>query len=542
MEVPVPLVVCTSIEEARSQRCQSSEVVSVEVVPVNMSLLRPTLLLCVYGFFSNLRPLEPFLTAFLMGPDKNLTEVQVVSEIYPVWTYSYLVLLFPIFLATDYLCYKPVLLLQATSLLVTYVMLLKAQGPLAMQLMEFFFGLATASDIAYYSYIYSVVDPEHYKRVTSYCRSITLFGLAAGSLMGQLLLTAPNIRLLHLVIATLMFLSLAFVAPWFLPMPKKSLFFHKTPAPLEETQRSSSTPLIGKAEDVDNKVPQSIQEAPAVSDKMFHRCSTTVIKLSITPCRWFSIQVQRSTSSEVGGRRTGLAEVLQMLIDDFLQCYKCRPLLAWSLWWALATCGYFQVVNYAQPLWENLRPSQEYEIYNGYVETLSTLLGALASLLVGYLPVSWSMWGELALCLFSMLMAACLYVMDTVDDIWVCYGSYVVFRATYMLLITVATYQIAASLNMQRYALVFGVNTFIALVLQSVLTVVVVDSAGLGLDIFTQFLIYGSYFAVISGSSWWRGFANWSSAGAPNRESWPTGNQTPTPLQSATQVPIDRIH
>uniref|UniRef100_A0A8C6U4J7 Solute carrier family 19 member 2 n=1 Tax=Neogobius melanostomus TaxID=47308 RepID=A0A8C6U4J7_9GOBI len=39
-----------------------------------MSLLYPTLLLCVSGFFSNLRPSEPFLTAFLMGPDKNLTE------------------------------------------------------------------------------------------------------------------------------------------------------------------------------------------------------------------------------------------------------------------------------------------------------------------------------------------------------------------------------------------------------------------------------------------------------------------------------------
>lgn len=65
--------------------------------------------------------------------------------------------------------------------------------------------------------------------------------------------------------------------------------------------------------------------------------------------------------------------------------------------------------------------------------------GALASLLVGYLPVSWSVWGELALCLFSMLMAACLYVMDTASGIWVCYSSYVVFRATYMLLITVAT-------------------------------------------------------------------------------------------------------
>lgn len=39
---------------------------------------------------------------------------------------------------------------------------------------------------------------------------------------------------------------------------------------------------------------------------------------------------------------------------------------------------------------------------------------------------------------------------------------------------------------MQRYALVFGVNTFVALLLESLLTVVVVDSVGLGLDIVTQ--------------------------------------------------------
>lgn len=42
-----------------------------------MGALFPTLLLCVYGFFTSLRPSEPFLTAFLLGPDKNLTERQV---------------------------------------------------------------------------------------------------------------------------------------------------------------------------------------------------------------------------------------------------------------------------------------------------------------------------------------------------------------------------------------------------------------------------------------------------------------------------------
>lgn len=47
-------------------------------------------------------------------------------------------------------------------------------------------------------------------------------------------------------------------------------------------------------------------------------------------------------------------------------------------------------------------------------------------------------------------------------------------------------FQIATNLSVERYALVFGVNTFIALALQTLLTLIVVDASGLGLDIFTQ--------------------------------------------------------
>ncbi|XP_019723700.1 thiamine transporter 1 [Hippocampus comes] len=431
-----------------------------------MSVLYPTLCLCAYGLFSNMRPSEPFLTAYLMGPDKNLTEAQVVSEIYPIWTYSYLALLFPVFLATDYLCYKPVLLLQATSFVVTYVMLAKAQGLGLMQLLEFFFGLATASEVAYFSYIYSVVEPAHYRKVTAYCRSVALFGSAAGSLTGQLLLTVAEVHLVHLVWATLASAAVAFIPPWFLPMPKRSLFFHKKSEGATERRSDYSGALIEK---VDNKVPLDKEVVSTVS-----------------------------LSSEETNRSCGLSEVLKMLLADFLHCYRRGPLLAWSLWWALATCGHFQVLNYAQALWEKIRPSGEYDIYNGYVETLSTLLGSLAALLVGHLPVRWTVWGELTLCALSMLMAACVFVMVALRSIWLCYGSYVLFRATYMLLITVATYEIASSLDMQRYALVFGVNTFVALLLQSLLTLVVVDAAGLGLGVFSQFYVYGGYFAVIS--------------------------------------------
>ncbi|XP_056157263.1 thiamine transporter 1 isoform X1 [Lampris incognitus] len=427
-----------------------------------MPELYPTFLLCVYGFFSSLRPYEPFLTAFLMGPDKNLTETQVVNEIYPIWTYSYLVLLFPIFLATDYLCYKPVLILQAASFLITYSMLIKAQGVLAMQLLEFFFGLATATEVAYYSYIYSVVEPAQYQRVTGYCRSVTLLGSAAGCLAGQLLVSVARVSLLSLVVITLVSAVVAFVAPWFLPVTSKSLFFHKSAVVEEGTAHQTSRSAMKGADDSENKVPLNIED---------------VITVPVA---------SEVNQNQRGGDGSGPTEVLRILWDDFLQCYSCRPLLAWSVWWALSTCGYFQVINYTQALWENIRPSQDFAIYNGYVEALATLLGALAAFGVGYVPVSWAVWGELALWVFSMLMAASVYVMDIVKNIWVCYGAYVLFRATYMLLITIATYQIAASLSMQRYALVFGVNTFVALLLQSLLTLAVVDNATLGLDVYVQ--------------------------------------------------------
>ncbi|XP_048351276.1 thiamine transporter 1 isoform X2 [Sphaerodactylus townsendi] len=401
-----------------------------KLTPRGRCWVLPTVVLCAYGFFANLRPSEPFLTPYLLGPDKNLTETQVFNEIYPVWTYSYLVLLFPVFLATDYLRYKPIILLQGLSLIVTWFMLLYAKGLLAIQFLEFFYGVVTATEIAYYSYIYSIVDIALYQKVTSYCRSAALVGYTVGSVSGQVLVSVAGWSLFSLNVVSLTSVSVAFAMAWFLPMPQKSLFFH-------------------------------------------HRSSPQ-------------------------GQKVDIVKVIKELWKDFLQCYSSQPLLCWSVWWALSTCGYFQIINYVQGLWELVQPSQNSEIYNGGVEAVSTLLGAVAVFIVGHIKASWTTWGEIALALFSLFIAGSVYIMDTVRNIWVCYASYVIFRIIYMLLITIATFQIATNLSVERYALVFGINTFIALALQSLLTFIVVDSKGLGLDIFTQFMIYAGYFAAIS--------------------------------------------
>ncbi|KAG9349605.1 hypothetical protein JZ751_028053 [Albula glossodonta] len=347
-------------------------------------------------------------------------------------------------------------------------MLVKVQGVLAMQFMEFFYGVSTATEIAYYSYIYSVVDPEQYQQVTGYCRSITLVGSAVGSLAGQVLVSVAQVRLLYLSIITLASAVVAFAAPWFLPMASKSLFFH---------QRTKD---LGK-----QSIQEPIADTAVALMEDHHKVEKEDLECKV-PLGLDGPDVLSRVMKQGGDRGSGLMDVLRILWGDFLQCYSSCTLLAWSVWWALSTCGYFQVVNYTQALWEKVLPSNEYEIYNGYVETVSTLLGAVAAFGVSFVKISWAAWGELALCIFSVVIAVAVYLMDNVPNIWVCYTSYIVFRGTYMLLITIATFQIAANLSMRRYALVFGVNTFIALLLQTLLTLIVVDTIGLGLDIFTQ--------------------------------------------------------
>uniref|UniRef100_A0A8C0V031 Solute carrier family 19 member 2 n=1 Tax=Cyanistes caeruleus TaxID=156563 RepID=A0A8C0V031_CYACU len=401
---------------------------------------------------------------------------QVFNEIFPVWTYSYLALLFPVFLATDYLRYKPVVLLQGLSLIVTWFMLLYAQGLRAIQFLEFFYGMGTATDIAYYSYIYSVVDINLYQKVTSYCRSATLVGYTVGSVSGQVLVSVAGWSLFSLNVISLTSISIAFGTAWFLPMPQKSLFFHHL----------TSQRLGCEMKVMDCKNGAAVQDHPDVQRAPGWEDETKV-----------PLNGEGHHSAEKW-QKVDIVKVLKDLWRDFLQCYSSRTMLCWSVWWALSTCGYFQVINYAQGLWEMVLPSHSADIYNGAVEAASTLLGAVAVVVVGHIKTSWAMWGEVALALFSFLIAAAVYVMDTVRNIWVCYASYVIFRIIYMMLITIATFQIATNLSVERYALVFGVNTFIALALQTLLTVIVVDASGLGLDIFTQFMIYASYFAAIS--------------------------------------------
>ncbi|XP_075385311.1 thiamine transporter 2 [Tenrec ecaudatus] len=413
-----------------------------------------------------MRPSEPFLIPYLSGPDKNLTSEQITNEILPVWTYSYLALLFPVFILTDYVRYKPVIVLQGISFMATWLLLLLGQGVMAMQVVEFFFGMVTATEVAYYAYIYSVVSPEHYQKVSGYCRSVTLVAYTAASVLAQLLVSLANLSYFYLNVMSMVCVSMAFLFSLILPMPKKSLFFHAKPS-----KDSLSTNAGGP----------DIQEETCITD--FPTLSRTVEASQLSSPKAKNMAVR----------------VFVQWVQDVKQCYASKRLFYWSLWWALSTAGFNQVLNYVQMLWDYKVQFQNSSVYNGAVEAIATFQAALAAFAVGYVNVNWDLLGELALGVFSVANAGALLLMHYTANIWVCYAGYLVFKSGYMLLITIAVFQIAVNLSVERYALVFGINSFVALVIQTIVTVTVVDPRGLNLPISSQFLVYGVYFAAIAG-------------------------------------------
>lgn len=184
----------------------------------------------------------------------------------------------------------------------------------------------------------------------------------------------------------------------------------------------------------------------------------------------------------------------------FKSSFTNLTVLQWSIWYALAMAGYIQVLAYIQFLWSNVDPSQP-AIWNGAVEAVVTLLGAIVSLLAGYIhsgflrPRS----SLFALSILSLGQSAAILLATTTSSLAVCYLGYVTFGVLYAFTITVVSAEIAKNISDDSFGLVFGFNTLVALSLQTLLTYAVTDADGwFALDIFGQFTVYGYYFVVLS--------------------------------------------
>lgn len=97
-----------------------------------------------------------------------------------------------------------------------------------MQAMQFTYSVVTACEVAYFSYIYSLVDLQFYLKATSFCRAAQLIGYTVGSVAGQILLSLKIMSYYYILVSTLVLISISFIAALLLPMPSTSMFFHQS--------------------------------------------------------------------------------------------------------------------------------------------------------------------------------------------------------------------------------------------------------------------------------------------------------------------------
>lgn len=342
--------------------------------------------LCFYGFLAQMRPGESFITPYLLGPDKNFTQKQVTNEITPVLSYSYLAVLVPIFLLTDYLRYTPVLLLQGLSYVSVWLLLLFGSTVLHMQFMEFFFSITMAARIAYSSYIFALVPPARYQRVAGYSRAAVLLGVFTSSVLGQLLVTMGRVPFSTLNYVSLAFLLFSLVLTLFLKRPQRSLFFNRSaPAPCElDPMRPGGGPPVARA-----------------------------------------------------ARRDS---VLARLLRELARALRLPQLRLWSLWWVFSSAGYYLIVYYVHILWNVVHPTADSSrVYNGGADAASTLLGAITSFSAGFVKIRWALWAKLVIAVVTAVQAGLVFLMYSTSSIWLCYGAFVLFRGAYQFLVPIAT-------------------------------------------------------------------------------------------------------
>lgn len=245
-------------------------------------------------------------------------------------SYSYLAVLVPVFLLTDYLRYKPVLLLQGLSYVSVWLLLLLGRSVAHMQLMEFFYSLTMAARIAYSSYVFSLVRPARYQRVASFSRAAVLLGVFTSSVLGQLLVTVGRLSFTTLNYISLAFLVFSLLLTFFLKRPKRSLFFNR-----REPHGEGASP-------------------------------SEVAQMRPGPGR------QPGGAPLAAWRDWVLVRMLGELAHDLR-----RPQLRlWSLWWVFNSAGYYLIVYYVHILWNAVHPTTDTsKVYNGGADAASTLLG-----------------------------------------------------------------------------------------------------------------------------------------------------------------------
>ncbi|XP_031633904.1 folate-like transporter 2 [Contarinia nasturtii] len=438
-------------------------------------------LLCVFGFLREMRPSEPFAVEFFINY-RNITNDELTNYYFPLGTYSYMIQLVVIFLITDIMRYKPIIVFSAFIGMLLFGLMSWTTSKEAILFVQMAFGTFMACEIAYYTYIYAKVERSKYQLVTGHTRSAILAGRFVGAAFAQLIVSFGLMNYKELNYISFGSQCFSLIIALLLPSVSVSLYFYSNSNGNENgNENESGNCHVNHAHSNGSMDEMHVRKVSATND-----CDLSNIEKSNS----------KQNVGEHGMPTFSLSHAIQRIGNHIKTSYSNVTVIQWSILWSMSMCGFLQVQSYIQPLWKEIDP-HETVLYNGAVEALITLLGAISAYAAGFLnSKSFNRYEIWILTILMLVEGGLLLWGSLTTSLWCCYISYVIFGMIYHFMITVASASVAKKLHEECFALIFGINTLCALILQSFLTFVVITKYNLLLR--TQYQLYSYLFFVLA--------------------------------------------
>lgn len=187
----------------------------------------------------------------------------------------------------------------------------------------------------------------------------------------------------------------------------------------------------------------------------------------------------------------------ELIWRHFKTSYTNMTVVVWSVYYTISFCLFFQIFAYIQVLWLDIQGSNAF--WNGAVDSLYTALAGIITLMTGKIQISYLRENTktmMVLIVMSMLQGIIVYFAAVSATLIQCYIMFILYGVFYSFSITICATKIAESISEDSYGLVFGINTFLALVVQTFLILTVVSN-GFMLSPSGQYIVYACiYFGL----------------------------------------------
>ncbi|XP_060835087.1 thiamine transporter 1-like [Rhopalosiphum padi] len=416
-------------------------------------------MVAIYLFLLELRPLEPFMTAYLIGPDANLSLNEVATTIEYLKTYASLLTSVLMFMTADYFLYKPNIIFLTVCPCVSYFLMTGAPSVTQLRVSAFGVGAIYSGDMIALCYLYAKIeDVEQYQMATGIVTAAIQLGKVVGDFSAQIIVSATGGIYTILPYCNIFSLLLAIIWACLFPSVEQKNDRLKSKEPCENSS------LLKYGVDNERK----------------------------------NIEQKRNTIEIDKGYKTKIF-VSKEIWMNFKSSYSNPIVLKKSLWYIVGMGAHILVLSNINVLYSYVIkiPGNHDVLSNGLAESMVTLSGAAGAYLIGKVHWDWARYGDMFTAFCSIVMGTLMMSCYFYHKLIFIYLAYILFGLICQMHFVVIYAEIAKQLKKQCYSLVIEFNFFGSLIVVTILTLILIQYNIMHITIPGRFLFIGGLFSML---------------------------------------------